>query len=351
LIGTGFARQARTMNQSQSDARQGPDTIEAESNRYSNTDANNDANSYDVAIIGGGPAGLSAAIWLGRYLRRVVVIDAGDPRNWETRGIHGYLGLESITPAELRGRGREECRRYGVRLVDATVATVDQIEDGKFQVKLHTGELFSAARILLAIGVRDVWPDVPGLDTCYGATAHVCPDCDGYEARNKKTVVIAHGRKAAGLALALTTWTREIVICTNGEAAEMSAEILAKLDALDIPIIEAPIGAIKSSGSEARSIELPDGMVLDCDQIFFAIGQEPSDDLGKQLGCERDEIGRVVTDLHFHTSVRNVYAAGDIIHGPQMAIAAAGIGAVAAVAIHHSLLPDGQKLQATAVTS
>jgi thioredoxin reductase len=271
-------------------------------------------------------------------------VDAGDPRNWETRGIHGYLGLEPITPSELRGRGRDECRRYGVELIDDLAKTVDRMDDDMFRIALESGATLIAARILLAIGVRDVWPDVPGLDRCYGETAHVCPDCDGYEARNKKTVVIASGRKAAGLALALTTWTREIVICTNGAPAKMSAESLGKLDALNIPIIEAPIERVSSSGGEARSLELRGGMSLDCEQIFFAIGQEPSDDLGTQLGCERDEIGRVVTDLHFHTSVRNVYAAGDIIHGPQMAIAAAGIGAVAAVAIHHSLLPDGKKL-------
>lgn len=302
------------------------------------------SDTYDVAIIGGGPAGLTAAIWLARYLRRVVVIDAGDPRNWETRGIHGYLGSEGITPAELRGRGREECRRFGATLIDATASRIDRGGDELFTVVLDSGATLSAARVLLAIGIRDVWPDVPGLDRCYGATAHVCPDCDGYEARGKKTVVIASGLKAAGLALALTTWTREIIICTNGEPAAMSAEILGKLDALNIPIIEAPIECVRSSGSEARAIDLQGGMSLDCDQIFFAIAQEPSDDLGTQLGCKRDEIGRLVTDLHFHTSVRNVYAAGDIIHGPQMAIAAAGIGAVAANAIHHSLLPEGRQL-------
>jgi len=302
------------------------------------------SDTYDVAIVGGGPAGLTAGIWLGRYLRRVVVIDAGDPRNWETRGIHGYLGLDSITPGELRGRGREECRRYGATIIDATVSTVDRVDDDMFRVTLESGATLTAARILLAIGVHDVWPDVPGLERCYGDTAHVCPDCDGYEARGKKTVVIASGRKAAGLALALTTWTREIMICTNGAPAEMSTQIMTKLDALNIPIIEAPIECIRSSCGEAHSLELHGGMTLDCNRIFFAIGQEPSDDLGAQLGCERDEIGRVVTDLHFHTSVRNVYAAGDIIHGPQMAIAAAGIGAVAAVAIHHSLLPEGRTL-------
>jgi thioredoxin reductase len=299
---------------------------------------------YDVAIVGGGPAGLTAGIWLGRYLRRVVLIDAGDPRNWETRGIHGYLGLEGVTPRELRSRGREECRRYGATLIDATVSQIDQVDEELFRLTLDSGTPVTASRILLAIGVHDMWPDVPGLEKCYGDTAHVCPDCDGYEARDRKTVVIASGRKAAGLALALTTWTREIVICTNGAAANMSDDILAKLDALNIPIIEASINRVTSSGGEARSLELAGGMCLDCDQIFFAIGQEPSDDLGAQLGCKRDEIGRVVTDLHFHTSVRNVYAAGDIIHGPQLAIAAAGIGAVAALAIHHSLLPEGRRI-------
>ncbi len=302
------------------------------------------SDTYDVAIVGGGPAGLTAAIWLGRYLRRVVVIDAGDPRNWETRGIHGYLGLEGITPGALRNRGREDARKFGASLVDATVSRVERLDDDLFRLTLESDTTLTAARVLLAIGVHDVWPDVPGLEKCYGATAHVCPDCDGYEARGKKTVVIGSGRKAAGLALALTTWTREIVICSNGAPAEMTAELLAKLDALNIPIIEASIERVTSSSGEARALELSGGMCLDCDQIFFAIGQEPSDDLGAQLGCERDEIGRVVTDLHFHTSVRNVYAAGDIIHGPQMAIAAAGIGAVAAVAIHHSLLPEGRRL-------
>ncbi|MEO6778258.1 MAG: NAD(P)/FAD-dependent oxidoreductase [Gemmatimonadaceae bacterium] len=302
------------------------------------------SDTYDVAIVGGGPAGLTAAVWLARYLRRVIVIDAGDPRNWETRGVNGYLGLDGITPAELRGRGREQCRRYGATLLEATVTTVDRVDDDLFRLTLASGGLITAARLLLAIGVRDVWPDVPGLETCYGATAHVCPDCDGFEARGCKVVVIASGRKAAGLALALTTWTDQIVICTNGSPADLSAELLGKLDALNIPIIEAPITCVRSSGSEARALELAGGMCLDCDQIFFAIGQEPSDDLGAQLGCERDEIGRVVTDLHFHTSVTNVYAAGDIIHGPQLAIAAAGIGAVAAIAIHHSLIPEARTL-------
>ena len=146
------------------------------------------------------------------------------------------------------------------------------------------------------------------------------------------------------MALALTTWTREIVICTNGAPANMSTELLAKLDALNIPILEARITCLKSSGGDARSLELEGGMCLDCEQVFFAIGQEASDDLAAKLGCTRDQIGRVITDEHQHTSVMHVYAAGDIVHEPELAILAAGTGAVAALAIHHSLLPEGRRL-------
>lgn len=300
---------------------------------------------YDVAIVGGGPAGLTAAIWLARYLRSVVVIDAGDPRNWETRGIHGFLGLEGIRPPELRARGRATAEHYGACFIDATVSCVDKESDDRFRLTLTGGIAITARRLLLAIGLKDVWPDVPGLDRCYGATAHVCPDCDGYEARGRKTVVIASGRKAVGMALALTTWTHEVVICTNGRSASIGATNLAKLDALNIPVLESRIECLRSVGGEARSLELEGGMCLDCEQIFFALGQEPADDLAAQLGCERDGIGRAITDEHLHTSVHNVYAAGDIVHAPEIAIGAAASGAVAALAIHHSLLPAGRKLE------
>lgn len=300
---------------------------------------------YDVVIVGGGPAGLNCALWLSRYMHKVLVIDAGDPRNWETRGIHGYLGLEGIAPPELRKRGRAECERFGTSFASARVSAVERTADDHFRIALQDGVTVTAARLVLAIGVQDQWPAAPGLERCYGSTAHVCPDCDGYEALNKKTVVIASGRKAVGMALALTTWTRQIVICTNGEPANVTQQQLGKLDALNIPILEARITCVMSANGEAQSVDLEGGMRLDCDQIFFSIGQEPADDLGATLGCKRDDIGRVITDDHFHTSVHNVYAAGDTIHGPQLAIAAAAGGAVAAVSIHHSLLPEGRKLE------
>ena len=292
---------------------------------------------FDVAIVGGGPAGLSASIFLARYLHSVVLVDSGDPRNWETRGINAFLGLPSIRPAELRERGRDEARKYGVTLIDDCVDTAERLADDEFLLTLHSGDQLGAQRVLLAIGLKDVWPDIPGLERAYGRNAHVCPDCDGYEASDKKTVVIGHGRKAVGMALNLTTWTRNLIICTNGEPPEIDEpEYCEKLDALNIPILTERVRRLCVEQGQIHCLELEGGMNLDAEKIFFAIGQYPADDLGAQLGCERDDGGHIVVDKHYHTSVINVFAAGDIVPGSQLAIAA--------LAIHKSLVPEERKL-------
>jgi len=302
------------------------------------------AQRYDVAVVGGGPAGLCASLWLARYLHRVVVVDSGDPRNWETRGINGFLGHQGIRSPELRAIGRQEAEAYGVEFVSGIVDTAVNETGDIFAICLRDGKTIEAQRILLAIGIRDFWPPIPGLERCYGETVHVCPDCDGFETRDKKTVVVGSGRKAVGMAFALTTWTREIVICTNGEPPNMDQDLLDRIKALNIPVLDEPIKCVLSQNKEIRGIELDGGMSLDCERLYFAIGQYPADDLGAQLECKRDQMGRLVIDDRNHTSVRNVYAAGDIAPGPQVAIFAAASGAVAAMAIHASLIPEHRRL-------
>ena len=327
---------------------------------------------YDVAIAGGGPAGLTAGLWLGRYLHRVVVIDSGDPRNWETRAVNGFPGHPGIRPAELRGRTRDECRQSGVELIDgfvgrvrrgdvddgfvvefdpmpATKASEDQRGSGAPRAPSDNAprpetQSLRARRLLLAFGLRDEWPKVPGLRQVYGSAAHVCPDCDGYDMRGKKVVVIASGRKAAGMALNLTTWAKDIVICTNGRPPDLDPEQCGKLDALNIPVLSARIERVVPQGDRIYALELEGGMHLDCDHLFFALSQRPADDLGAQLGCSRDEEGQIVVSDSQQTSVRYVLAAGDVTPGPQLAIVAAAEGAVAALSIHKSLVPNERKL-------
>jgi thioredoxin reductase len=299
---------------------------------------------YDVAIVGGGPAGLTAAMWLGRYLRSVVLVDSGDPRNWQTRGINGYLGLPGVTPAALRGAGRDEARRYGAELLDDCVDRVERSDDSGFTLTIENGRTLRSRRLLLAYGVKDIWPDIPGLDHCYGETAYHCPDCDGHETQGKKTVVVGVGRKAVGMALSLATWTRDLVICTNGHEPGLSDALLAQLDALNIPVLVGRVRRTVRTSRTLEALELEDGMLLDCQRLFFSIGRYAADDLAERLGCARDDEGCVVVDARFHTTVADVYAAGDILPGTQIALAAAAGGASAAIAIHHSLLPPELRL-------
>lgn len=302
------------------------------------------ARDYDVAVVGGGPGGLSSALWLGRYLHSVVLIDSGDPRNWETAGINGYLGSPGIRPAALRESGRQECRRYGVELIDSCVDQATRTGIERFELGLENGTRQVARRVVLAIGLRDVWPEIPGLDRCYGRSAHHCPDCDGYEARNCQTVVVGYGRKAVALALALTTWTNEIIICTNGAASNIEPEHLEKLGALNIPVIEARIIRAHSQRGKLRFLELEDGMPLNCEKLFFTIASHPARDLGSQLNCIRDDHGQIEVDYRQRTTTEHVYAVGDITPGPKLAIAAASEGATAAAAIHRSLIPPDRRL-------
>lgn len=301
-------------------------------------------NDFEVAVIGGGPAGLSCAIWLGRYLHRTVVIDSGDPRNWESTGVNGYLGLPKVRPADLRKRGRTVSRRYGVKLIDGCVGSVNRHGNERFEIALEDGKQLNAIRLVLAIGLVDFWPDLPGLEHCYGLSAHHCTDCDGFEARDKKTVVIGRGTKAASLAFALSTWTSQVIICTNGAPCGLKPEVAEKIHALNIPIVETKVKWTHSDDRHLRFLELVDGMQIDAEKLFFTVEHVPADDLGAQLGCKRDENGLILVDDTRCTSVEHVYAIGDITPGPQLAIRAAADGAIAAATIHRSLSPESRRL-------
>ena len=229
---------------------------------------------YDVAIVGGGPAGLTAAMWLARYLHSVVLVDSGDPRNWQTRGVNGYLGLPDITPAALRGAGRKEARRWGAELIDGCVSTVTQESNDHFTITLESGQQLESRRLLLAFGVKDIWPDIPGLEHIYGATAYRCRLRRPRDARqeNRGRWRGTQGGGARARAHHVDARARDLHERTRSGSLD---ELLAQLDNLNIPVLISRVQCAVHEDRMLKSLEMEDGAVLDCERLFFAIGHSP----------------------------------------------------------------------------
>ncbi|HEX7152831.1 MAG TPA: NAD(P)/FAD-dependent oxidoreductase [Thermoanaerobaculia bacterium] len=297
---------------------------------------------YDCVIIGGGPAGLTAAIFLGRYRRRILLLDAGEPRNRAARAIHGFLGQHDIPPAELLRRGRAEAEAAGVEIQEARVTKAEKVGD-VFELTTDAGTV-RGRRILLAYGVRDERPDdIPDFDRYYGSSIYHCPDCDGYECRDRTIGVIGWGKKVAGLALKLLQWTDDVVVFTHGHAREWNEEQHSKILAANVTVKDEAIVALEGNGDRVSGAVLSTGECVKAEAFFFTLGVHRSTDLAEQLGCKVDpEKPNVIVDDHRKTTVEGVWAAGDLVAGAQLAITSAADGAIAAIAINKSLLPPSR---------
>lgn len=290
---------------------------------------------YDTVIVGGGPAGLSAALILGRCRRKVLVCDHGTPRNRFAQGLHGYLTRDCIPPLEFLAIARDELRAYGIVPRTATVTGVESTNGG-FTVTIDEDEVVHARTVLLATGVRDNVPDIPGVDACYGITIHHCPYCDGWEMRDRRIVVLGRGAAAAALSLSMKTWSASVTVCSNGRA-RLTTRHRQQMAERGIAVHEAPITAVDHDNGHVRSIALAGGGRVDCDAIFFTLGQQPQCDLPRQLGCELTGKGVVKTDHLGQTRIPGLYVAGDASRDVQFVIVAAAEGAKAGVAINKAL--------------
>jgi len=298
---------------------------------------------YDCIVIGAGPAGLSAALFLARYRRRVLTFHHNSPRNIYSHGVHGFLGHHGILPTDLLARGREEVTTHGGLIVEGRVTRVERIGEERFRVQTGddkiVGQSFDARRLLLATGLRDFMPDCPGFRQFYGVSVHHCPDCDGFEVTNKRVAVLGRGKSAAGFTLGMLTWTDKLTLITNGDAGDMSDEHRAKLAEFNIPIEG------DTETNQLENVRFTDGDSLECDALFFNLGTETSSNLHDMLGCRMDEeCGLVWVDADQQTSVPGVYAAGDLTPKSQLAIVAAAEGAMAAIHLHKSLVPESQRV-------
>jgi thioredoxin reductase len=297
---------------------------------------------YDAVVVGGGPAGLAGALWLARYRARVRLFDEGDPRNAPAWGVHGYLGLDDPPPMELRRIGREQASRAGAELEAASVQRIEGEEDD-FRVVLGDGRVVGARRVLLATGLRDIIPEVPGLWDFYGRSIWHCPDCDGPSVTGKRVGIIGWGEGIARFCMWMLTWTDRLVVLTHSHPDDMSPAARAHLERFGIRVRHEALVGIEGTRGCVERVRFHDGTSEELDAVFFHIAVGSGSGLAAELGCALAEGGEaeglLQVDANFQTSVPGVYAAGDITPGSRLAIRAAWEGTRAAVGIKKSLIP------------
>jgi thioredoxin reductase len=290
---------------------------------------------YDVAVIGGGPAGLSAALVLSRSMRKVVVIDAGNPRNLRSSSLHGYLTRDGIKPVEFLALSQTEVLGYGAEFIEDVVT--DAEKDGDiFKVSLLEGEEITAKKILIATGIKDNLPPLGGIDSMYGKSIFHCPYCDGWESRGKKIAVYANGKPAYALSMSLKTWSDKVIICSDGphRINRKSVEILNKSG---IKIYSSGIKCLLGKHGFLEKIEFNDGSIIDADVMFFSAPQYQKSELAEKLGCRMSNKGFVMFGKNQSTNIKGLYVAGDAAHDMKFVIVAAAEGAKAAIAINIEL--------------
>jgi thioredoxin reductase len=301
---------------------------------------------YDVAIIGGGPAGLSAALVLGRARRRVVVVDAGTPRNAPAEHMQGFLSRDGTPPAELLRAARDEVRRYGVEIVEDRV--VDAMAG--FTLRLAAGRTVDARQVLLATGAADELPDVAGARERWGRDLLHCPYCHGWEVRDQPIGVLGTGPGSVEHAHLLRQWTDDVILFTH--TAAVTAEERTTLQARGIAIVDGTVERLVVSDDQLQAIQLADGRTVARDALFIRPAlRAHADAPAAALGCELLAAGLVRADADGRTSVAGVWAAGNATNPRAQVITAAGEGSAVAIAINtelvkHTVATAGQQVAA-----
>jgi thioredoxin reductase len=294
---------------------------------------------YDVVVVGGGPAGLSAALVLGRCQRRVLLCDNGHPRNEASQAMHGYLSRDGIPPLEFIRIARGELAPYDtVETRDVTVVDA-RCENSRFVSTLATGETVESRKLLIATGVRDKVPDLDGIDALYGRSVFHCPYCDGWEIRQQPIAIYGRGERGYGLALELTAWSRDLALITDG-ACELDDQQRERLQRLDIAIREERVQRLEGENGILKRIVFAGVPPLARRAMFFTTGQYQQSELAVKLGCHFNDKGTVRTGKYESTHLLGLFVCGDASRAVQWVVVAASEGAEAAFAINTDLIKD-----------
>lgn len=292
----------------------------------------------DCLIVGGGPAGLTAAIYLARFRRRARVVDSGSSRASLIPTSHNYPGFpEGIGGRELLERLREQARRYGAELTAGRVTEIKPARDGGFSATSGT-ETLEARTVLLATGVIDIEPSLPNVKSAVrsGLVRH-CPVCDGFEVIDKKVAVIGRGAKGVGETRFIQHYTREITLFTLGAGHEITADDRASLEAGGVVIVEEPLHEVSTELGAIVGVTTKTGKTYRFDTLYSALGCNVRSELARALGAACDHVGQIVVDDKLRTTVPNVFAVGDVANDLNQIAVAAGHAAIAATTIHNLL--------------
>jgi thioredoxin reductase len=304
---------------------------------------------FDVAIIGAGFSGLSAAVLLGRYLRPTVIFDGGNTRNSTSRHLHGYLGFENSSPQEFIQKAWSDVLQYNsIKVVKEKVIKIERDTNNSnyfFLLTTESGKVVTTAKyLIIATGIEDSKPNIENFDMFDGNGAWHCPHCDGFQTTNRKLAILTYGKNAISYAKEFLGWTIDITVFIQGNY-QLTDKDRNDAKTLGIRIVEND-DIIKISGAKNGHIEkiiCQDGKSYDADVIFYYLGYTVQNQLAKQLGCELDEEGFVKVSSSQQTTVRNVYAVGDLDTDRHYIVFAAASGAVAAISIYEQLLKDAIK--------
>lgn len=292
----------------------------------------------DCLVIGGGPAGLTAAVYLARFRRRAVVVDSGRSRAATIPVAHNIAPFpDGITGPDLLERMRQSALRYGAALAEGLVTGLDRSVEG-FAATLSDGARMGARTVLLATGVVDLEPPLPGLtDAVRSGLVRHCPVCDGWEARGSRIGVIGFGAGALGEALFLRTWSEDVTLLTLGRPMDLRQDEIARLGDAGLGLVQEPVSAIRLESGRIAALESGSGKQLRFDTLYSALGARVRSEVAVALGAACDGTGALRTDDHQRCTVPGLWAAGDVVASLNQVAVAMGQAAVAAVSIHREL--------------
>lgn len=296
-------------------------------------------NLFDVIIIGGSYAGLSAAMALGRSLRKTLVIDSGKPCNEQTPHSHNFLTHDGSSPAEISTIAKSQVEEYDTVKFHNGKAISAQKTDFGFEITTENNEKFNSKKLIVASGIIDEIPNIKGFQESWGISLIHCPYCHGYEYKGKKTGIIANGDKAVHISSLVKNLTKDVTILTRGKA-NFTFEQLEKLKNNQIEIIETKISELKNENGYVKSLVFDDGKKIDFEAVYGAFPFKQHSDIPKDLGCEFTEFGHIKTDQFQKTNVPGLFLCGDNSSMMRSVSNAVMTGNVAGAMVNMELVTD-----------